>query len=137
MSFTNGIGFGASIIISNYFWKKDNLGIKKTIANIIVINIVLGLLITCLALFTTDWVFNLINVPQDIYLMSKQYYIINSIGILAMMMFNTLSGIIRALGNSLVSIYILIFSCILNILGDLLFIIKKVFLIKKIKQFLI
>lgn len=69
--------------------------------------------------------------------MSKQYYIINSIGILAMMMFNTLSGIIRALGNSLVSIYILIFSCILNILGDLLFIIKKVFLIKKIKQFLI
>lgn len=122
VSFTNGIGYGASIIISNYFGRKDNLGIKKTISNIIVINIVLGLLITCISLVTTDWVFKLINVPQDIYLMSKQYYIINSIGILAMMMFNTLSGIIRALGNSLVSIYILILSCILNILGDLLFI---------------
>ncbi len=122
VSFTNGMGYGASIIISNYFGRKDNLNIKKTIANIIVINIILGLSITCLALFTTDWVFKLINVPEDIYVMSKQYYIINSIGILAMMMFNTLSGIIRALGNSLVSIYILIFSCVLNILGDLLLI---------------
>ena len=122
VSFTTGMGSGASIIISRYFGKKDNEGIKKSIASILVINVILGISVTLIVLFTTDFVFNMLNVPSDIYEMSKSYYIITGIGILAMMMFNTLSGVIRALGNSRVSIYILILCCILNILGDLLFV---------------
>jgi putative MATE family efflux protein len=122
VSFTTGMGGGASIIISRYFGKKDNDGIRKSIASIIFINIILGLIITLIVIFTTDLVFSLINVPSDIYEASKDYYIITGIGIIAMMMFNTLSGVLRALGNSRVPIYILFLCCVLNVLGDLFFI---------------
>ncbi len=122
VSFTSGMGAGASIIISRYFGKKDYEGIKKSIASIVIINLILGLIVTLVVLFTSDIVFKLINVPSEIYDASKDYYIITGIGIIAMMMYNSFSGILRALGNSRVPIYILIFSCILNILGDLLFI---------------
>lgn len=122
VSFTTGMGGGASIIISRYFGKKDNDGIRKSIASIIFINIILGLIITLIVIFTTDLVFSLINVPSDIYDASKDYYIITGIGIIAMMMFNTLSGVLRALGNSRVPIYILFLCCVLNVLGDLFFI---------------
>ena len=121
VSFTTGIGNGASLIISRYFGRKDLEGIKKSIFSIIVINLILGILITISVISTIDLVFNWINVPSEIYSMSKDYYFITALGILAMMMFNTLSGILRALGNSRVPIYILIICCIINILGDLFF----------------
>ncbi len=122
ISFSSGMGSGASIIISRFFGEKNNDGIKKSIASIIIINIILALIITLGIALTTDPILEALNVSSDIYQMARDYFIVTIYGLITTMMFNTLSGILRALGNSRMPIYTLMISCVINILGDLFFI---------------
>lgn len=122
ISFSSGMGAGASIIISRFFGEKNNQNIKRSIASIIIINIILAFIITIGIIITTDSILVALNVSDDIYQMSRDYFVVTIYGLITTMMFNTLSGILRALGNSRVPIYTLIISCIVNILGDLFFI---------------
>lgn len=122
ISFSSGMGAGASIIISRFFGEKNNQDIKRSIASIIIINIILAFIITIGIIITTDSILVALNVSDDIYQMSRDYFVVTIYGLITTMMFNTLSGILRALGNSRVPIYTLIISCIVNILGDLFFI---------------
>lgn len=119
ISFSGGMGSGASIIISRYFGEKNNDGIRKSISSIFVINIILGILLTISILLFLDPILKLLSTPDNIYQMSKSYFAITVMGLLATMMYNTLSGIIRSLGNSRVPIYVLILTSILNVLGDI------------------
>ena len=99
ISFSSGMGSGASIIISRFFGEKNNDGIKKSIASIIIINIILALIITLGIALTTDPILEALNVSSDIYQMARDYFIVTIYGLITTMMFNTLSGILRALGN--------------------------------------
>ena len=63
------------------------------------------------------------NTPSDIFADAYAYIMIVSGGILAQMLYNLLSSILRALGNSKLPLYFLIISALLNIVLDLVFII--------------
>ena len=65
----------------------------------------------------------LMNTPADIFDDAYAYIMIISGGILAQMLYNLLASILRALGNSTVPLYFLIFSALLNIVLDLVLII--------------
>ena len=63
------------------------------------------------------------NTPENIFRDAYAYIMIVSGGILAQMLYNLLSSILRALGNSKLPLYFLIISAVLNIFLDLLLII--------------
>lgn len=66
---------------------------------------------------------HLMNTPSDIFADAYKYIMIVSGGILAQMLYNLLSSILRALGNSKIPLYFLIISALLNIVLDLVLII--------------
>ena len=63
------------------------------------------------------------NTPEDTFSYAYDYIFLIFLGIPATMLYNLLSGIIRSLGDSRTPLYFLIFSSLLNVVLDILFIV--------------
>lgn len=82
------------------------------------------LLLMLVATFALDPALAAMNVPEELFADAKSYVLIISHGIIAMMGYNLLAGILRSLGDSKTPLYFLIIATILNIFLALLFIIQ-------------
>ena len=87
------------------------------------LSFIVGALLTVLFMVFMKPLLTLMNTPSDIFADAYAYIMIVSGGILAQMLYNLLSSILRALGNSKLPLYFLIISALLNIVLDLVFII--------------
>jgi putative MATE family efflux protein len=65
----------------------------------------------------------LMDAPDDVFASSRQYLTIYFSGITGLLLYNMGAGILRAVGDSRRPLYILIFSALINIAGDLLFVV--------------
>ena len=66
----------------------------------------------------------LMNTPDNIFQDAYAYIMIISVGITANIFYNLFSAYLRAVGNSKIPLFFLVFSACLNIVLDLLFIVK-------------
>ncbi len=96
---------------------------RKTVVGAGVLSFVIGTILTILFMVFMKPLLILMNTPSDIFADAYAYIMIVSGGILAQMLYNLLSSILRALGNSKLPLYFLIISALLNIVLDLVFII--------------
>ncbi len=118
----NGIGNGGGIVTSQFFGRKDDASVKKCITNTAYIMFVIPLLIGFLGLLLSRPLLELLNTPADVMADSLLYLRIMCIGTIFVSLYNFISSILRALGDSKTPLYFLIFSCILNVFLDLAFI---------------
>lgn len=73
-------------------------------------------------LASLDVLFKVMNVPQEIAQDAKSFISIISYGVIMIVFFNLLSGFMRALGDSKTPLYFLIFTTLLNITFNIVFI---------------
>ena len=125
VSFFIGLSSGATIIISQYFGANKKEDISKAAHTAILFAMSGGLLLSILSCVFSPFFIELIKVPKEISYQAQIYTIICFSGIVASMIYNIGSGILRALGDSKTPFYILILSNILNIILDLILV--KVF----------
>ena len=123
ITFFVGLSSGATIIISQYFGAKRKEDISKASHTAILFAIVGGLLLSVLSCILSPFFIRLIKVPEEIFYQAQIYTIICFSGIVASMIYNIGSGILRALGDSKIPFYILIVSNILNIILDLILVV--------------
>ena len=123
ITFFIGLSSGATIIISQYFGAKRKEDISKASHTAILFAIVGGLLLSVLSCILSPFFIRLIKVPEEIFYQAQIYTIICFSGIVASMIYNIGSGILRALGDSKTPFYILIVSNILNIILDLILVV--------------
>ena len=123
VSFFVGLSSGATIIISQYFGANKKDEVSKASHTAILFAIVGGLLLSVLSCISSPFFIKLIKVPEEILYQAQIYTIICFSGIVASMIYNIGSGILRALGDSKTPFYILIVSNILNIILDLILVI--------------
>lgn len=121
VALSNGMGAGASILVSKHFGNKDDKKIRNTIFSVVVINIIISAILSTLILSNLNNIFYFLKVPQDIYNHAKDYFKVMIFGLVCTLLFNTLQGIIRALGNSTFPLITLIITVILNIILDVVF----------------
>lgn len=120
MSF--GFTSGLSIIIAQRLGAEDFQGIAKSFAAGIILSLVFSsCLMTCLPFMPL--IMNMMNVPVEIF--EDAVIFVNTLlyGCVAMVFYNYLANVLRALGDSKTPLYFLIFSCVFNILLNLWFII--------------
>lgn len=121
--FVVGMTAGFTVLTAQKFGAGDLPAMRRTVAGASILSLIIGLILTAaFMLLMKPWL-HLMNTPSDIYTDAYAYIIIISGGILAQMLYNLLASILRALGNSKVPLYFLIFSALLNIALDLFFII--------------
>ena len=122
--FSQGITAGFSILISQRYGAKDENGVKRAVANGIFLSIFFTLLLTFSCLFLMKLLLTVMNTPENIFDDAYSYIMIITAGIVANIFYNLLSAYLRAVGNSKVPLFFLVFSACLNVILDLFFIIR-------------
>ena len=121
--FVVGMTAGFTVLTAQKFGAGDMKGMRKTVAGAGILSFVVGALLTILFMAFMKPLLILMNTPSDIFADAYSYIMIVSGGILEQMLYNLLSSILRALGNSKLPLVFLIISALLNIVLDLVFIV--------------
>jgi putative MATE family efflux protein len=123
VSLIAGVTMGATVLISQYYGAKDMDQVKNSIDTTYVFLFISTCVITALGLAITPRLLRLLQVPAGVFDSAARYLRIMFAGIIAMFGYNSVSAILRGLGDSKTPMYLLMGSTILNILLDLIFII--------------
>jgi putative MATE family efflux protein len=123
-SLSFGLSNGVGILVSHRFGAKDEQGIRKTIASSYYVLTTVSVLITTIAFFLAPVLLRLLDTPSTIINDSTAYIRVTCLGILGITLYNGVAATLRALGDSRTPLYFLIFSSILNIALDLVFVIN-------------
>ena len=118
----NGFGAGGGILVSQSFGRGDINNVKNCITNTGYIMVCLPLSVGILAFFLSRPVLYLLDTPENIFDDALIYIRLMCAGLLFVSVYNYISSMMRALGDSRTPLYFLIFTCILNVLLDLLFV---------------
>lgn len=121
--FVVGLTAGFTVLTAQRFGAGDLNAMKRTVAGAGILSLIIGTLLTILFMVFMHPLLTLMNTPSDIFDDAYAYIMIISAGILAQMLYNLLSSILRAIGNSKIPLLFLIISALLNIILDLVFII--------------
>lgn len=123
LGFLMGLTTGFTILTSQRFGAGDMEGMKKSVGNAVVLSLIVTVVMTFGSVLIMDWLLRIMRTPADIMDMSKEYILIICWGMGFNVLYNLLSSILRAVGNSKVPLYFLILSAAINIAGDLILII--------------
>lgn len=121
-SFFIGAAMGAGVVISKYFGAKRYDNVSRAIHTNIAFGLVSGTLLTVVGVIFTPTFLVWMNTDPDVLPMAIEYFRYYFLGVLAVVMYNLCKSVLNALGDSLRPLYYLIFSSLLNIALDLLFI---------------
>lgn len=122
IGFFSGLSAGAGVVISQYYGAKDDESVHKAVHSTIALTLILSVIITALATLTTPFFLKLLGTPRDVWESSETYLGIYFLGSTGLLVYNMGSGILRAAGDSKRPLYFLIFSTIVNITLDIIFI---------------
>ena len=121
-SFFDGTAVGAGIIISRYFGAKDAEKVSKAIHTNIAFGLVSGVFLSVFGVTFTPVFLRWMNTDASLLPNAIEYLRYYFMGNIAMIMYNICRSIMNAVGDSKRPLFYLIFSSVLNVLLDLLFI---------------
>ncbi len=114
-----GGGIGASVITSQYLGAGLYRKMKTSVSTALITFLVLSLVLSVIGLLGNRAILIGLNTPGNILSDAVLYLEIYFLGLPFLFMYNILSSIFNALGNSRTPLYLLIFSSVLNIGMDL------------------
>lgn len=124
ISFSTGIASGAGVLIARFYGTGETDKIKKAVHTSLVIALVLGITISISGILCTPKLYSLIKVPTSVYDDAVQYTRLYFVGIFFMVFYSMCSGILNAAGNSKLSLLFLSVSSVVNVILDLLFVVR-------------
>lgn len=122
VGFALGIGNGMSIVTARCYGSGNQEKMKKSVAGSFVIGVIVTVILVIVAQCFCYPVLKLMNTPADI--LEESYSYINTITLFVgvMLAYNLCSGVLKAVGNSLMPLVFLVISSLLNIVLDILFV---------------
>ena len=122
VGFFVGVSSGATVIISQFFGAGDSQNVSKAVHTSMALALVGGLIIMAFGLLTARPSLEMLGVPDEIMEDAMTYLNVYYCGIIASMIYNVGTGVLRAIGDSRMPLYVLIVCCLVNIVLDLLFV---------------
>lgn len=123
ISIVIGVSMGTTITISQYFGLKDYKSIKKSADSLYVFLFFAYIIIFIFGVTFSKQILLFIDLPVELLPIATQYLDIYMIGLIFLFGFNSLSAILRGVGDSLTSLKFLAISAIINIILDILFVV--------------
>lgn len=111
-----GLTNGFAVVTGQRYGAKDYEGVRKSTAVSLILSGIITLICTILFSLFMHPILKWMNIPQNIYQDAYCYIEIIVIGLITTTLYNLLSSIIRALGDSKTPLYFLIVASILNII---------------------
>lgn len=118
-----GLTSGASVIVAQFYGAKDKKNLNKTLHTSYAFGIVTGFVVAVVGLLVTNTVLELMKTPQELLADSRLYLHIYFCGMIFNIIYNMGASILRAVGDSRRPLYVLMVTCGLNIVLDILLVV--------------
>ena len=120
--FLNGLCMGASILMGYQFGAKDYDKLHKQISTTMISGFLFSVILSVICIMFAHPILNIMRVDPSIMSMTINYLRIIFAGLIFTFMYNCFASTLRALGDSQSPLYFLITSAVINIIGDLFFV---------------
>lgn len=121
--FGGGLTSGFTILTSQRYGAHDREGMQRSIGNSVVLSLIVSLILTVLSVVFIGDILVMMNTPDEIMEMTKDYCVVICWGMVTSIMYGLLAGILRAVGNSKTPLLFLIISSITNAALDYILIV--------------
>ena len=121
--FFSGFASGASVAIGRAFGARDNETVHNAVETAITMTIIFSVFFTAVGIPMAKPILRWMGTPEDVFPDAAKYLQIYFAGISGLLIYNLGSGILRSVGDSKRPLYFLIFTSILNIVLDVLFVV--------------
>lgn len=113
---------GFSTVTARYFGARDEEGVKRSFAAAIKLSAIISVLLAVVCTLFARPILQFMRTPDDIIDRAYGYIVWIFVGLVATALFNLLSNMIRALGDSKTPLYFLVIACVINIILDVVLI---------------
>ncbi|MBR0507716.1 MAG: MATE family efflux transporter [Clostridia bacterium] len=117
-----GINSGFALVVTRSFGGHDETRMRQAIAGTILLDCISALVLTALSLLILRPLMRALNTPDVIFEEAYSYIMLICAGMGATIAFNMFASLLRSVGNSVVPLFFLIVSSVVNIALDVLFI---------------
>lgn len=121
--FFNGITLGAGILIGSHYGAGDHKTLRRQVSTTMIGGLAFAAAVSVLFILLARPVFRLLQVDPEVLDLSVQYMRIIFCGLIFTFMYNCLASVLRAMGDSTGPLVFLVISAVLNVLGDLFFVV--------------
>ncbi len=118
-----GLSTGTNVLTARYIGAKDHGNISKTVHTAILISILSGAFLTLVGVLFADDLLRLMKAPEEVLGLSAVYLRIYFCGMIAMLIYNFGSSILRAKGDTKRPLYYLSAAGVVNVVLNLFFVI--------------
>ena len=122
VGFFSGLATGAGVVISRCFGARNKDGVSRAVHTSMALAFVCGVLLSIVGIVLSPRLLAWMGTPEEVMASSVLYLRIYFMGLLAVLIYNMGSGILRAIGDSKTPLYFLIVSSVLNIILDVVFV---------------
>ena len=121
--FLNGLCMGASILMGMQYGAKDYDTLHRQISTTMLSGVIFSLILSTACILFARPILILMQADAGILSLTTEYLQIIFLGLVFTFLYNFFSSTLRALGDSNTPLYFLMISAVLNILGDLFFVV--------------
>lgn len=122
VGFAIGLSGGLAVVTARSYGAGDRELVKRSVACALIIGAAVSLGIPLLAQWLLEPLLLVLNTPADILEQACSYISAITLFTFVMFSYNLLSGLLRAIGNSVMPLVFLIFSSLVNVVLDIAFI---------------
>ena len=120
--FFNGFSIGAGVVIGHHFGARDMKRLHTAVETTMALTFIICGVFTLIGIFAVKPMLHLMATPEDVFADATTYLTIYFAGIAGLLIYNMGSGILRAVGNTVLPLFFLILTSVMNIVLDLTFV---------------
>lgn len=118
-----GLSIGANVLAAKYYGAKEEDKLSKTVHTSIYLSIISGILLTIIGVFGAKRILIWMQTPEEVLPLATTYLRIYFLGMIATMIYNFGSAVLRAVGDTRRPLYYLSAAGIVNVVLNLFFVI--------------
>lgn len=118
-----GLSVGANVLTARYYGAKEHRHLHDVVHTAIALSLISGVILTVFGVIFTKQILIWMQTPKDVLPLAITYLRIYFLGMIATMLYNFCSAILRAVGDTKRPLYYLLFAGVINVLLNLFFVI--------------
>ena len=122
VGFFYGAFSGAGVVVSRFFGAKDDENVSRAVHTTVALGVISGIAVSIVGVLLAPQILLWMGTPEDVLPNSLTYLRIYFGGVITTILYNTVSGIMQAVGDSKHPLYYLIVSSAINVVLDILFV---------------
>lgn len=123
LGFSIGLTSGLAVLTAQRYGMRDEKAIRENLAASVIISAIVTVILTTLALLFLPQILTFMNTPEELFGYAQSYLGMLFAGLGGVVLFNLVSNLLRAIGDTKAPLVFLAIASVLNVVLDLVFII--------------